>query len=174
MKLISLTQGKFAKVDDEMFDTINQWKWFAYQDKNTFYAARTEYLGGGRKNLKNKRIIMHRFIMGITNPNVLIDHADRDGLNNQKINLREATNSQNCKNKKAWGSSSYLGVSLHVHKHTLVNGTKKEYRKWRAIVHVNGKSLKLGLYAEEWEAALAYDTAAKIHHGEFANLNFKK
>jgi len=83
MKLIPLTQGKFAQVDDEDFEYLNQWKWFALKDAQTFYAARGIYLKGN--------ILMHRQLLGLTNSEVKGEHKDRNGLNNQKENLRVAT-----------------------------------------------------------------------------------
>jgi hypothetical protein len=49
MKRIELTQGKFALVDDEDYEYLNQWTWFLREDG---YAARTEYLGGGLPKTK--------------------------------------------------------------------------------------------------------------------------
>jgi hypothetical protein len=48
MKKIPLTQGKFAKVDDENYADLIRFKWFAYRDKNTFYAARWIRIDGKR------------------------------------------------------------------------------------------------------------------------------
>ena len=52
MKLISLTQGQFAKVDDEDFEWLNQWKWCAAYKKstNSYYAIRTDVFNN-RKNI---------------------------------------------------------------------------------------------------------------------------
>lgn len=47
----------------------------------------------------------------------------------------------------------------------------KENDKWRASICVNGKIKRLGRFVDEKEAALAYNGAAKKHHGEFAKLN---
>lgn len=34
MKMIPLTQGEYAIVDDDMFDYLNQWKWYAQRLNN--------------------------------------------------------------------------------------------------------------------------------------------
>ncbi len=157
MKLIPLSQGGkhagkfFAKVDDNIYKFLIQWKWCATKAHNTWYAKRTE---------NKKSIMMHRVILGITDPDILIDHADHDGLNNQGYNIRKATLSQNAANKTASGYSNYLGVTY-----------EKDRNKWRACVSINGKNTKIGRFNTETEAALAFNEAAKIHHGKFANLN---
>jgi len=61
MKLIPLTKGKFAMVDDEDYDFLMQWKWCAAKNRNTFYARRGVSI---RKNgyyiqQGTKRVISH-------------------------------------------------------------------------------------------------------------------
>jgi len=81
MKQIPLTKGYFAQVDDEDFTKVNQFKWYASRGKKdpTFYAER-----GKRVNGKISIILLHRFVMGLTDPKIQVDHEDHDGLNCQQ------------------------------------------------------------------------------------------
>jgi hypothetical protein len=156
MKEIRLTQGRVALVDDEDYEYLNQWNWCLIEkkDKNLFYAAR---------KVKNRRLIlMHRVILGLTDPNIFGDHVDRNGLNNQRNNLRVATHSQNCTNVKKYknASSKYKGVSWH-----------KASKKWVAQIQKDKKVLYLGGFEKEIDAAIAYNNATNSIHGEFANPN---
>lgn len=157
MKKIPLSQGKFALVDDADFEWLNQWNWYANKNHNTYYAVRS-----GKLNGKNTLILMHRQILGLTDPKIYGEHWDGDGLNNQRSNLRPATNSENQKNKKSKtnGTSKYLGVSWD-----------KGCRKWVCHINIDGKAKYLGLFTDETQAALKYNEYAKIHHGDFARLN---
>lgn len=157
MKEIPLTQGQVALVDDDDYDYLVQWKWYALKDKATYYARRAVEKGDGTQIA----IIMHRLIMD-TPKDMEVDHIDHNGLNNQKSNLRNCTKQQNSRNKQSHGYSKYIGISLN-----------KVTNKFQARIIVNGKSIALGCYLKEDEAARAYDNAAKIYFGEFANLNFK-
>lgn len=157
MKQIPLTQGKFALVDDEYYDFLNQWKWYALfgNHTKTYYAVRTFIIDGVKKTIG-----MHRMIMGVSNSKIFVDHRDHDTLNNQTSNLRIATPSQNQSNRNSQrnSSSKYLGVSW-----------RKQTRRWEVKI----KNKPIGYFKSEEEAALAYDSAAIKVHGEFANLNFK-
>lgn len=157
MKLIPLTQSKFAKVDDEDYDFLMQWKWYASRKHTCYYAGRWE---GSRAN--QQRFAMHRVLMKLIDKKLFVDHIDRDGLNNQKSNLRIATASQNMANRKSkTGSSSrFLGVSW-----------KKANRNWCASIGKDNNHYHLGNFDSEEEAALAYNKKAIELHGEFANLN---
>lgn len=154
MKEIQLTQGKVALVDDADFDWLNQWKWYAMKSKNTFYAVRA--------NKERQKVLMHRVILGLTDFSLLPDHIDNDGLNNQRSNLRIATQSQNRFNtaNKIKGSSKFKGVCI-----------TKDRKKWQAHIQKEKQQIYLGCFETEEQAAFAYDQAAIIYHGEFATLN---
>ena len=154
MKEIQLTQGKVALVDDEDFEYLNQRKWCARKHRNTFYATTSEWI-----NKKSQNISMHRLILDGCRKQ--IDHADSNGLNNQKYNLRRCTSQENNRNRKPYlgKSSIYKGVSF----------SKNIYR---AQISINRKPILLGRFSLEIEAAKAYDEAAKLYFKEFAYLNF--
>lgn len=90
----------------------------------------------------------------------LVDHRDRNTMNDKIENLREADRLKNSKNRKSAtdSASKYLGVS-------------RMGRKWRARISVNGKMRHLGVFESEEQAALIYNDSAIIYHKEFANLN---
>lgn len=150
MKEIILTQGKIAFVDDDDYEYLMQWKWFADKGHTTYYA---------RAKWNNKHIKMHRLLLMVTDPEIHVDHKDHNGLNNQRSNIRLSNRSENkCNMRKiANTSSQYIGV-------TKVRG----YAKWTA--YING--IHLGTFNSEIEAAIERDKKAIEFHGEFAKLNF--
>ena len=153
MRWIKLSQGKFTIVDDEDFEWLNQWKWYCSKKG---YAVRTKYLGGGRANPKFKQVRMARLILensGVDITNLQVDHIDRNKLNNQKNNLRPATNSINQHNTSPSirNKSGYKGVyQCHSSK------------KWEVRITINNQRKWLGRWASKYDAALAYYTAKKV------------
>jgi hypothetical protein len=151
MKVISLSQGLYAKVSDADYERVfNFGKWYAVKNKYTFYAATM---------IGTRVLFMHSLLMGSIGN---VDHIDRDGLNNQKENLRVVTASQNMANKRTPrnNSSGYKGVSLF-----------SATGKWHAQIGVNKKRLHLGFFNKVEDAARAYNEAAKHHFGSCASLN---
>jgi hypothetical protein len=95
----------------------------------------------------------------------IVDHEDRNSLNDLIENLRPATyhqNSMNCTSQKN-SSSRYLGVNY-----------ESRLSKWKVQICFNRKKIYLGVYISEIEAALAYNKAAVKYFGEFAHLNIIK
>ena len=157
-RTITLSQGKVAIVDASDFDWLSQWKWIADRRPHGFYVSRKEV--GAGPNSRN--IYMHRFIM-LEPKGMMVDHVNHDPLDNRRANLRICTRTENLRNRTSLvgSSSKYLGVSWQA-----------QSRKWQAHIRWNGKSRYLGLYANEDDAARAYDAAAREHFGEFANPHF--
>jgi hypothetical protein len=160
MKEIQLTRGQVALVDDDDFVWLSKWKWFAHGNNGHYYAQRW---GTISENRSRKMINMHREIMH-TPPELEVDHIDHNGLNNQKSNLRNCTETDNHKNSAIRGEIPYNGVSL--------KQGERRTKKFRARIHVNYKEICLGVYYTAEDAARSYDKKAKELFGEFANLNF--
>ncbi|MGO8793533.1 MAG: hypothetical protein ACLQLC_01820 [Candidatus Sulfotelmatobacter sp.] len=157
MKTIPLTQGFVALVDDTDYERVSAYKWSATKVKNTVYGIRKIRTTEGRTTSQ----LLHRFITGVTDPSIDVDHKDHSGLNNQRHNLRKTVRGEHDGNRrKTHGSSQYKGVSW-----------SKDKGKWRACIRIE-KTVHLGYFSDEVEAALAYDTAARIRFGVMANCNF--
>lgn len=157
MKEIQLTQGKVALVDDDMYDELNQFKWYANNLKGKFYAVRN--LRINKKYVKS--ILMHRFIMS-TNNGLVVDHLNGITLDNRKCNLRNCTHSENLKNQKISikNTSGYKGVSWN-----------KNHKSYEVRIKNNNITIQIGNFKNIIDAARAYNAAAIKYHGEFANLN---
>lgn len=149
MKLIPLTQGKFAKVDDEDYNDLSRHKWRLCSNR---YAGRL-----------SKTIYMHR-VVAKTPPGMDTDHINGDTLDNRRSNLRtcSATENQRNRSKNSSNKSGYKGVSWNINA-----------GKWRATITVNRKNIHIGYFATAELAAQAYDDAAQKHGGEFARLNLR-
>lgn len=89
-----------------------------------------------------------------------IDHRDGDRSNNRFGNLREATRSQNCQNKRSsGGSSQFKGVYLN-----------RKTGKWMANVTADNDRRHLGSFKSEEAANAAVCAARSRLHGEFARV----
>lgn len=155
---VPLTHGHYAWVEMQDYDFLMQWKWHARWSPlgKCFYVSRSELIDG-----KHVTIQMHRVIMRA--PKGLdVDHKiPGNTLDNRRSNLRIATRSQNCQNKRGLSKSSsrYKGVIR-------ISDTR-----WRARIKWEKKNLEIGGFGSEKEAALAYNAKAVELYGEFACLN---
>ena len=157
MKEIPLTQGKVALVDDADYPWLMAMgKWCAANLNGWWYAVRSER----RDDDKQYTVYMHRLIMG--SPQEKVDHWCGETLNNQRYNLRLATNAQNTQNQKLRinNTSGFKGVSF-----------SRACRKWKARITANRRITHIGFFPTRIEAALAYNAKALELFGEFARLN---
>jgi len=163
MKYIRLTQGKFAKVDDEDFVWLNKYKWCAVKMRRNYYATRNVKVDKNWKILYMHILIIQKYWGLFIGRGKLSDHIDGNGLNNVKTNLRLCDYSQNAANQGAFiypKSSKFKGVCWY-----------KREKKWTARINKKGKRKHLGYYDDEIEAAQAYNEAAQKAFGDFARLN---
>ncbi len=146
-----------------------------YYDLKKFTWDLTSY-GYARGYYKGKRFLMHRYVMreelSIIEEEIednedesedeehdnIIDHIDRNKLNNCKNNLRLSTHSLNSHNRTSIGE--YKGVSL-----IKKNGT------YKVEITINKNNTHLGVYKNKIDAARAYDRRAKEVYGSSALLN---
>jgi len=159
MRKIQLTRNKITLVSDKDYAYLNQWNWYAWKSRNTWYAVHNL-----RVDNRQIRVYLHREILGLKHGDVRkVDHRDGNGLNNQRRNLRLATNGQNQHNvaKQCNNTSGYKGVYWH-----------KTNQKWQALIMYDMKLKHLGYFVCLIEAAKAYDRAARKYHKKFAKTNF--
>jgi len=157
MRVIPLTQGKQAVVDDEDFDLLmGMGRWCAMKLGGKFYAYKGKWLPSEHRT---RHIAMHRLLCGLVwgDPRV-VDHINGDGLDNRRANLRVCSRAQNQANGVGrTRTSRFKGVSLDMRSGKWLAQCKRN--KW------------LGRFSTEHEAAIAYNRAALFEFGEFARLN---
>jgi hypothetical protein len=159
MKTIPLTKGLEAIVDDEDYQDLIRWKWFANDTGGKYRPARN----GPRSEKNRAKIYMYRQIMGFP-VDMEVDHINGDPLDNRRGNLRVCGRVQNANNrsKQANNTTGYKGVSL-------------DSRVGRFVVRIKDRSGRykyIGEYETAKDAAHVYDFAAQLFHGQFAKLNF--
>lgn len=115
-------------------------------------------------NLNGKILYLHNFLLNTVpiHGKRGIDHKNHNTLDNQKYNLRTATNQQNQANQKIKidCTSKFKGVSWD-----------NERMKWRVSIKIMGRNKFIGRYQSEKIAAQKYNIIAKEIFGDFANLN---
>lgn len=142
MKEIKLTRGKYAIVDDDAFEELNKYKWYL---SSIGYAVRNL----PRKNGIQKKEYLHRNILKCENDEI-VDHIDRNKLNNLTSNLRKSNYSENRFNSKISKNNTSGVTGLHFN---------KNLKKWEVRI---GKKY-LGRYENK-------SSAIKVRNDSLNNL----
>lgn len=155
VKKIKVSATEYALVSDVDFKRVKQFTWHAHRTKTNTYASRNVKRG--------EQCLLHRFIVGVTDPKVQVDHyPDKAGLNCQRGNLRTVNNEQNAEGSRLSkrNTSGYKGVSWRANR-----------KSWVAQICIKGRQTGLGYFKTSRKAALAYDVAALRHYGKWALTN---
>jgi hypothetical protein len=151
IRRIPLGNGLFTTVDAADYEMLSRYKWrAAHHGSNTYAVCTTP---------KGRIVSMHRMLLR-PRKGWLVDHADGNGLNNRRCNLRICNHQQNAGNRLPRGRSSrFVGVC-------------RVGNKYLARITYRGKSYHLGTFTNEIEAAKARDKKAYEFWGPYAYLNF--
>lgn len=161
MKIIPLTRGKYAVVDNKDYARVSKFRWHAQHRRRrgagVWYARRSTQTGRGTTR-KIVGVYLHTFLTGFRQ----VDHKNGDGLDNRRRNLRPCSKSQNIQNarKRQGTSSRFKGVERRLN------------NRWSAKIRLNNVRYSLGCFDTEELAARVYDSAARSFFGEFARCNF--
>jgi hypothetical protein len=137
-------------IDDDMAETVLQYKWHVQSRHRGIYFAAT--IAGEKRK---KTVFLHRFIMG--NPEgKFVDHRFGNHFDNRRENLRICDVRENSRNSKlfATNTSGYRGVT-------------RRGEKWEANIRCDNRVKYLGRYNTAEEASAVYEEAAKELFGEF-------
>lgn len=128
---VKRNEHTFTQVDDKDYYDLVQHKWYI---SNEYPYSRKL----GR---------MHTYLAKAED-GCVIDHIDQNKLNNRRSNLRSATYSlsaRNCSKKRKGSKSKYPGVFL-----------QKQTKRWASKIYVGGKTVWLGYFDKEVDAAKRY------------------
>ena len=139
-------------VSEKDYDELSKYKWYQNND------------GYAKANIGKIPMLMHRYIMPVTDENQLIDHINNDKLDNRRENLRITSSLTNSQNKKIYSTkktSIYRGVFY-----------LKTIKKFRVETVVNGQKINMGTYLSEIEAAEVFDMYLVYIKKDYSKLNF--
>lgn len=138
-----------VKIDKEDLEKCSKLTWHYAKNKDSKYI---------QSRIKGKMIKLHRYIMNVEYSNILVDHINRNTLDNRKLNLRLCDYKENSFNKsiRKDNTSGIIGVDFN-----------KSNRKWRAKIKYNNVGIHLGYFDDINEALVNRRIAEEILFGEY-------
>ena len=139
-----------VKIDNDDLEKCSNLTWHYAKNKDSKYI---------QTRIKGKMIKLHRYIMNMNNSNLVVDHINRNPLDNRKSNLRICSYKENSFNKsiRVDNTSGIPGVSFH-----------KTNKKWRAKIKYNNLTIHLGYFEDINEALINRRVAEEILFGEYS------
>jgi len=153
--MVIIICGYDVLIDDEDFERVNNIRWYANKAKDKIYFCK-RYGRYGTKAFR--RLYLHRLIVNAPK-NKIVDHHNRNTLDNRKCNLRVCSYAENNRNSKIKNTNvcGYKGVGIYKN-------------KWIARIRVNYKVIHLGYFDTPEEAYAAYCEASKKYHKEYGRV----
>ena len=153
---VKMSHGFVTLVDKADLELIADYRWYAHKRPRwkTHYVLANDY---SRKTMLQLHTLLVPYSDGL-----VVDHKNRNGLDNRRCNLRRCTQAQNHANGPKYrnNTSGYKGVVW-----------VGRANKYAAGISLNGKRKHLGYFVDPIDAAVAYNKAAFESWGEFAYLN---
>ncbi len=150
IKYVALTKGQKTLIDVFKYETVMERNWNAQWCESTHsYYAKGNHGGP----------LLHRFLMGVDDPKIEVNHRNGDTLDNRLCNLRVVTHSESTMNRGVFANNTSGCTGVYLHKRT---------KTWGAYVNRDGKRKYLGYFPTKQQAIEARKTAEPEYHGEFA------
>lgn len=155
--LLKTKNGYWFEIDDEDYPLVSKFNWYVIKRRKRMSYVVTHVLKDGKRTFQS----LHRLVMK-ADKGTQLDHANRNGLDNRKLNLRFCTHSQNQANKTKYtnNTSGYKGVYWN-----------KYHRKFEAQIRVNKIKIHLGYFNTTKQAAEIYNEAAVKCFKDFSVTN---
>lgn len=150
MKIIDLPSGHKVKIDDDDFELVSKFSWHI---QGGYAKAQV----GSRKLGTRRYVSMHRLIMCSVSETRMIDHINRDKLDNRKCNLRFCDKSQNGMNRGVQTNNKIGEKNI---------SWSKQKNRWRVVV----SRKHIGFFRTLAKAKTARNNAVSILHNEFVHI----
>jgi hypothetical protein len=131
-------------IDEDRWYELNKYKWY----------SREGYAFAVMKDKKYKPMLMHRYLMNVTDEEQLVDHINGNRSDNRLSNLRIVNATQNARNRQQYRKNKYRGIL-------------EQKSGWIVLVDKD----RYGTFSSEIEAAAAYNVIIKSKYGDHAYLN---
>lgn len=146
-----------------ILDTGLTWSvgWNVIKGKNyqgNYYVKASKYLGIVNGKPKYKSIYLHRFILGLEDRHSLVDHENRNTLDNREENLNDSTFKKNLLNRRGANINSTSG-ERNV---SWIDRTQE----WRVQLQINGKNKVFGNFQRLEDAIEHAEKMREKFYGE--------
>lgn len=150
---LQLNGGNVCVIDAADVPLVERFHWRAKK----FGLRGKVYVATSRETIP-----IHRVILGLKDPGVVVDHVDMDPMNCRRSNLRVCVKRENNANRPRQrnNASGFIGIK------------PARGGRWVAVIQVGRKKKRAGTFGSPFCAAAARDLAMLQAHGDFASLNF--
>ena len=139
-------KGNKCLIDTEDLERVKQYYW--YQDSRGYWLHHVS---------RNSSIYLHKFIMNVDSKDILVDHIFHNTCDNRKSKLRPCSGVENSRNKNLSKTNATGHVGVY----------KTNSNKFKSLIFVKGKEVRLGVFETFEEAVYAREEAEKQYYGDF-------
>jgi hypothetical protein len=148
-RFIFLKSGETTKISNCDYDAVIQHGW-----SKSYRSDRSKGYGYACTSFGKKFYKMHRFILGVTDSNVFVDHINRDTFDNRRENLRLVSREVNAQNRKLHSNNKLKATGVIY---------RKDRGKYLAYIGIKSKPVYLG-YFDSIDEAMAARKAAELKY----------
>lgn len=164
MREIPLTQGKVALVDDEDYFRLMQYN-YRFIVSEIDPKGRVQRFIEVSQSDEFKTVSMHFDVLNIQpSRSAYVHYINGNTLDLRKENLTVLSYSHRSQARKARKDRGKTSV---------YKGVRFKSNKWEASIGFEGKSIYIGRFSSEWDAAQAYNAKALELYGKYAQLNIE-